>query len=54
MANIPEKMAERILEQMQANSTEIETLIQRSFLEESAQKNYYQSYQGRLKRLKYT
>ncbi|MDT8888180.1 MULTISPECIES: HipA domain-containing protein [Aquirufa] len=52
MANIPEKMVERILEQMQANSTEIEMLIRRSFLEESAQKNYYQSYQGRLKRLK--
>jgi serine/threonine-protein kinase HipA len=54
MANIPEKMVKRILEQMQANSTEIEMLIRRSFLEESAQKNYYQSYQGRLKRLKYT
>jgi serine/threonine-protein kinase HipA len=44
---------ERILEQMLANSEEVEKLIRRSFLEESAQKNYLQSYQGRLKRFKY-
>ena len=54
LANIPEKMVERILSQMLANSTETERLIRSSFLDESAQKNYYQAYQGRLKRLKYT
>ena len=54
LANIPEKMVERILSQMLANSTETERLIRSSFLDENAQKNYYQAYQGRLKRLKYT
>lgn len=54
LANIPEKMVERILSQMLANSTETERLIRNSFLDESAQKNYYQAYQGRLKRLKFT
>jgi serine/threonine-protein kinase HipA len=54
LAKIPEKMLERILSQMLANSTETERLIRSSFLDESAQKNYYQAYQGRLKRLKYT
>ena len=54
LANIPEKMVERILSQMLANSTETERLIRSSFLDESAQKNYYQAYQGRLKRLKFT
>jgi serine/threonine-protein kinase HipA len=54
LAKIPEKMLERILSQMLANSTETERLIRSSFLDENAQKNYYQAYQGRLKRLKYT
>jgi serine/threonine-protein kinase HipA len=54
LAKIPEKMLERILPQMLANSTETERLIRSSFLDENAQKNYYQAYQGRLKRLKYT
>jgi len=53
MAGIPTVLVERILEQMLANSEEVEKLIRRSFLEESAQKNYLQSYQGRLKRFKY-
>jgi len=53
LASIPEKMVERILAQMFTNSPKIEQLIRRSFLDESAQKNYYQAYQGRLKRLKY-
>jgi len=54
LANIPQKMIEHILSQMFANSTEVERLIRSSFLDESAQKSYYQAYQGRLKRLKYT
>ncbi len=53
LANIPQKMIEHILSQMFANSTEVERLIRSSFLDESAQKNYYQAYQGRLKRFKY-
>jgi serine/threonine-protein kinase HipA len=53
MANIPEKMIERLLAQMLTNSEKVERLIRSSFLDESAQKNYYQAYQGRLKRLKY-
>ena len=54
LANIPEKMIERLLAQMLTNSEVVEQLIRSSFLDESAQKNYYQAYQGRLKRLKYT
>jgi serine/threonine-protein kinase HipA len=54
LANIPEKMVELLLTQMLANSSDIERLIRSSFLDESAQKYYYQAYQGRLKRLKYT
>jgi serine/threonine-protein kinase HipA len=54
LANIPQKMVEHILSQMLANSPEVERLIRSSFLDESAQKNYYQAYHGRLKRLKYT
>jgi serine/threonine-protein kinase HipA len=54
LAHIPEKMVERIITQMLANPTEVERLIRNSFLDESAQKNYLQSYQGRIKRLKYT
>ena len=53
LANIPEKMIERLLAQMLTNSEVVERLIRSSFLDESAQKNYYQAYQGRLKRLKY-
>ena len=53
LANIPEKMIERLLAQMLTNSEKVERLIRSSFLDESAQKNYYQAYQGRLKRLKY-
>jgi serine/threonine-protein kinase HipA len=53
MAGIPTVLVERILEQMLTNTEEVENLIRRSFLEESAQKNYLQSYQGRLKRFKY-
>jgi serine/threonine-protein kinase HipA len=53
MANIPEKMIERLLAQMLTNSEKVERLIRSSFLDESTQKNYYQAYQGRLKRLKY-
>jgi ADP-heptose:LPS heptosyltransferase len=54
LANIPEKMIERLLAQMLTNSEVVERLIRSSFLDESAQKNYYQGYQGRIKRLKYT
>ena len=54
LANIPEKMVELLLTQMLANSSDIERLIRSSFLDENAQKYYYQAYQGRLKRLKYT
>ena len=54
LANIPEKMVELLLNQMLAKTTDVERLIRSSFLDENAQKNYYQAYQGRLKRLKYT
>jgi serine/threonine-protein kinase HipA len=54
LANIPLKMVEHILSQMLTNSPEVERLTRNSFLDESAQKNYYQAYQGRLKRLKHT
>jgi serine/threonine-protein kinase HipA len=54
LANIPQKMVEHILSQMLTNSPEVERLTRNSFLDENAQKNYYQAYQGRLKRLKYT
>lgn len=54
LAKIPPKMVEHILSQMLANSSEVERLTRSSFLDESAQKNYYQAYQGRLKRLKFT
>ena len=54
LANIPEKMVELLLNQMLAKTTDVERLIRSSFLDENAQKNYHQAYQGRLKRLKYT
>jgi serine/threonine-protein kinase HipA len=54
LAHIPDKMVERLLAQMLTNSEEVERLIRNSFLEEGAKKDYYQAYQGRLKRLKYT
>lgn len=54
LANIPEKMADQLLAIMLNNSEEVARLIRSSFLDESAQKNYYQAYQGRLKRLKFT
>jgi serine/threonine-protein kinase HipA len=54
MARIPEKMANQLLAIMLNNSEEVSRLIRSSFLDENAQKNYYQAYQGRLKRLKYT
>lgn len=54
LAHIPDKMVERLLAQMLNNTEEVERLIQNSFLDESAKKNYYQAYHGRLKRLKYT
>lgn len=54
LAKIPEKMVERLLAQMLSNSELVERLVRSSFLDETGQKNYYQAYQGRLKRLKYT
>ena len=54
LAQIPEKMVERIIAEMLSHSIDVERLIQCSFLDEIAQKNYYQAYQGRLKRLRYT
>lgn len=54
LAQIPDKMVERIIAEMLSHSVEVERLIQCSFLDEIAQKSYYQAYQGRLKRLKYT
>ena len=54
LAHIPDKMVERLLAQMLTNSEEVERLIRNSFLDEGAKKDYYQAYQGRLKRLKYT
>lgn len=54
LAQIPEKMVERLLAQMLTNTEEVERLIRNSFLDDGAKKNYYQAYQGRLKRLKYT
>lgn len=54
LAQIPEKMVERLLAQMLTNSDLVERLIRSSFLDETGQKSYYQAYQGRLKRLKFT
>jgi serine/threonine-protein kinase HipA len=54
LALIPDKMVERLLAQMLTNTEQVERLIRNSFLDEGAKKNYYQAYQGRLKRLKYT
>ncbi len=54
LAQIPDKMVERLLAQMLTNTEEVERLIRNSFLDDGAKKNYYQAYQGRLKRLKYT
>jgi serine/threonine-protein kinase HipA len=54
LAQIPDKMVERLLAQMLTNTEEVEQLIRNSFLDDGAKKNYYQAYQGRLKRLKYT
>jgi len=54
LALIPEKVVERLLAIMLNNSEEVDRLIRRSFLDENAQKSYFQGYQGRLKRLKYT
>ena len=54
LAQIPDKMVERLLAQLLSNSAEVERLIRSSFLDETGQKNYFQAYQGRLKRLKYT
>lgn len=54
LAHIPDKMVERVLAIMLTNTEEVERLIRNSFLDESAKKNYYQAYQGKLKRLKYT
>lgn len=54
LAHIPEKMVERLLAQLLSNSIMVEHLIRSSFLDETGQKSYYQAYQGRLKRLKFT
>ena len=54
LARIPEKMVNQLLAILLNDSEEVSRLIRSSFLDESAQKNYYQAYQGRLKRLKYT
>ncbi len=54
LAQIPDKMVERLLAQMLTNTEEVERLIRNSFLDDGAKKNYYQAYQGRLKRLKFT
>jgi serine/threonine-protein kinase HipA len=54
LAHIPEKMLERLLAQLLSNSIMVERLIRSSFLDETGQKSYYQAYQGRLKRLKFT
>lgn len=53
LAQIPNKMLERLLAQLLNNSANVERLIRSSFLDETGQKNYLQAYQGRLKRLKY-
>jgi len=50
-AGIKEKISSDILTKMQAKSDLVEKLINASFLNEKTKRNYWQSYQGRLKRL---
>lgn len=53
-AAIPEKVFAKIADSMLAGSEEITALIQSSFLDDSAKRNYLQAYQGRLKQLQKT
>jgi len=50
-AGIKEKISSDILTKMQAKSDLVEKLVNASFLNEKTKRNYWQSYQGRLKRL---
>lgn len=50
-AGIPEKQMHAVLALMVSKSDEVKNLIDASFLKESVQRNYVQSYQTRLKKL---
>lgn len=50
-AGISRKIADEILEAMTSQSDRVEKLIAASFLDKSTKRNYWQSYQGRLKQI---
>jgi serine/threonine-protein kinase HipA len=51
LAGIPDKAFTDITNLMLAGADKVERLTFSSFLDESTQRNYWQSYQGRLKQL---
>ncbi len=51
-AGISPKVKADIMETMLDNAQSVEKLVQTSFLDEKAQRNYMQAYQGRMKQLK--
>lgn len=51
-AEISEKKAKKIMQNMMANTEKVDELISASFLKESTKRNYLQAYQTRLKKLK--
>lgn len=50
-ADINEKTFNTVMQQLLSKSTDVQKLVEASFLNESTKRNYWQSYQGRLKQL---
>ena len=51
LAEIPDKTVLKVLSELTSKNAEVEKLISQSFLSEKLQRNYLQSFQGKLKKL---